>query len=101
MFRKLLVQNTSTECAECDAECHSAQHTLTECPAIAAQHRSLQNVIGDDLYPNVDISTLLGSDSETSAFLNFCEEVLGTKENNEKSWEASGKARKAAKTLFF
>lgn len=28
--------NTSTKCAECGAECDSAQHTFTECSAFAA-----------------------------------------------------------------
>lgn len=81
--------NSSTKCAECGAECDSAQHTFTECPAFAALCRfrtssGMISTLTSSLVHYLAV-TVKGALSQTS--------VRKFWENNEKRRETSDPAR--------
>jgi len=75
----------TARCHHCDSLEDSAQHTLSECPAWAEQRRVLVTMVGDDLSLPSLIDAILGSERSWKGLLQFCEEVMRRKEEQERA----------------
>lgn len=79
-------------CHHCRSEVDTAQHTLQECPAWAAQRRELVSTLGDDLSLPTVVRLMVGETSLWDATVVFCEVVLSQKEDAEREREKSAEA---------
>ncbi|XP_032675571.1 uncharacterized protein LOC116846165 [Odontomachus brunneus] len=76
---------------ECTAHCHhcaadrdTAQHTLAECQAWAADRGVLIAVVGGDLSLPAVVRAIVGSKETWEAVVSFCSSVMGRKEAAER-----------------
>lgn len=84
-------RETAPRCHHClDCPEDTAQHTLEECPAWAAQRRDLvaATTAGGLSLQDVVLS-MVGSESAWDAVASFCEEVMAAKEAAEREREAT------------
>ncbi|XP_011151469.2 uncharacterized protein LOC105190415 [Harpegnathos saltator] len=84
----------TTQCHHCGADHDSAQHTLQDCPAWAAERGVVIREVGPELsLPNI-VSKMLQSERKLDTFTEFCETVMKEKEEAEEiRQQAEGRER--------
>ncbi|XP_018375569.1 PREDICTED: uncharacterized protein LOC108769207 [Trachymyrmex cornetzi] len=76
----------SARCWHCPARLDTAQHTREECPAWEQDRRALIRDVGDDISGTALIRAVL-DDEKREAVLRFCESIMKTNEEAERTRE--------------
>lgn len=74
-------------CGYCGDTCDDARHTLYSCSSWRAQRENMMTKLGGNLNPGELVQEMLRSEDSWDAVAQFCEEVMRTKEAEERRQE--------------
>ncbi|XP_011138656.1 uncharacterized protein LOC105182707 [Harpegnathos saltator] len=84
----------TAQCHHCEYDHDSAQHTLQDCPAWAAERGVVVRELGLDLSLPSVVAAMLGSEKKWEVFASFCESIMAQKEAAEEiRRQAEGRGR--------